>query len=314
MQCTKIPRFSEEDGGTHCVRHMEILENGSCLAVAGSKKEGGTFIDLFRLQVNPDFYGKPYLMKSQPYHSKRYTSPGSLRCVCLLDAQRFVICGSNTIESYDIKAGGILHRGQFNGEAWCMTNAGGFIYMALDSSQVIVFDSKLIKIKAITLHGLDKGDWPWDIAVSNDKLFICTGYPYFRALLCNGDGEIEQEYTKQQDKYAYSITVNEAKGLLFILWGGGSGTRVVVAFSLFGGHVTLSADHAFVSGGHKLASFDIPNGCQRIRVNNNINRLFAVTETTGEIHEYNTVSHSRYTPLLEGAYGNVFFFCTVFCE
>ncbi|XP_071849579.1 uncharacterized protein [Apostichopus japonicus] len=286
---TTIPRFSVQDD--YNVSCMDVLDTGR-LAVAGrssSIKENNIFIDLFMFNVDPDSQKKTLLLTSEPYFSQEFTEFGSSwRSVCLLDDRLFLTCCKNTIALYDSSNGGLVNQGKFNGEASCMTTRDGLVYVGLISKEVIVLDSKELRIKKkITLKRfrgiirdlLEHG--PRDIAVSNNKLFICTSYLYGgRALMCNSEGEIEQKYTNTQYSDALSITVSEEKGLIFILWCEGEGRQVVV-YSLSGGHSSIS-------GGHILASFKGPDDSKSIRINNNKNRLFLVTETTGEVYEYHT--------------------------
>ncbi|XP_071850197.1 uncharacterized protein [Apostichopus japonicus] len=280
---TTIPRFTVQDG--YNVWFMDVLDTGR-LAVAGySSKKNNTFIDLFMFNINPDSQEKPLLLTPDPYFSEEFTEFGSeWRPVCLLDDRLFLTCCNDTIALYDSN-GGLVNQGKFNGEASCMTTRDGLVYVGLDSKEVIVLDSRELRIKkTITLKGLGDYDWPFDITVSNYKLFICT--VDWRALMYNSEGEIEQEYTYTQYRYAWSITVSEEKGLIFILWGGEG--RQVVVYSLSGGHSAISGGHSSISGGHILASFKVPDDSMRIRINNNINRLFLVISTTGEVYEYHT--------------------------
>ncbi|XP_071849141.1 uncharacterized protein [Apostichopus japonicus] len=283
-----IPRFTVQDG--YHVWYMDVLDTGR-LAVAGSNDgKKNTFIDLFMFQVDPDSQEKPLLLTSEPYFSQEFTEFGSSwRSVCLLDDRLFLTCCEDTISLYDSSNGGLVNQGKFNGKAYCMTTRDGLVYVGLVlSSEVIVLDARELRIKkTITLKGLEGGDWPEDITVSNNKLFISTGLYGRRALMCNSEGEIEQEYTNTQYRDARSITVSEEKGLIFILWSDGEGRQVVV-YSLSGGHSSISGGHSSISGGHSLASFKVPDDSLRIRINNNINRLFLVTEKTGEVYEYHT--------------------------
>ncbi|XP_071849580.1 uncharacterized protein [Apostichopus japonicus] len=290
-----IPRFTVQLDGYN-VWSVYVLDNGR-LAVAGySTKKKNSFIDLFMFQVDPDSQEKPLLLTSEPYFTEEFTEFGSeWRSVCLLDDRLFLTCCRDTISLYDSSNDGLVNQGKFNGEASCMTTRDGLVYVGLcRSNEVIVLDSReLRKQKTITLTGLRRVDWPDDITVSNSKLFICTGL-YGRALMCNSEGEIEQKYTNTQYRCACSITVSEEKGLIFILWSGGEGRQVVV-YSLSGGHSSISEGHSSISeghssisGGHILASFKVPGNSRRIRINNNINRLFLVTDTTGEVYEYHT--------------------------
>ncbi|XP_071814611.1 uncharacterized protein [Apostichopus japonicus] len=283
---TTIPRFTVQDG--YKVSEVDVLDTGR-LAVAGyNDNTNCSFIDLFMLQFDPDSPEKPLLLTSEPYYSEEFTEFGSSwRTVCLLDDRLFLTTTKNTIALYDSSNGGLVNQGKFNDNAWCMTTRDGLVYVGLDSNEVIVLDSRELRIKkTITLTGLVGLDCPIDIAVSNDKLFICT-FNGRRALMYNSEGEIEQKYTHKQYRYAHSIAVSEEKGLIFILWLGGEGRQVVV-YSLSGGHSSISGGHSSISGGHILASLKVPDNFMRIRINNNINRLFLVTQTTGKVYEYHT--------------------------
>ncbi|PIK55108.1 hypothetical protein BSL78_08003 [Apostichopus japonicus] len=226
---------------------MDVLDTGR-LAVAGHNYwTKCSFIDLFMLQLDPDSQDKPLLLTSEPYYSQEFTEFSSeWRTVCLLDDRLFLTCCKNTIALYDSSNGGLVNHGKFNGEAYCMTTRDGLVYVGFRSNKVIVLDARELRIKkTITLKGLVEGDWPDDITVSSNKLFICTGW-YRRALMYNSEGEIELEYTNTQNRYPYSITVSEEKGLIFILWG--SKDRQVVVYSLSGGHSSISGGHSSISG------------------------------------------------------------------
>ncbi|PIK38293.1 hypothetical protein BSL78_24873 [Apostichopus japonicus] len=297
---------------------MDVLDTRR-LAVAGyNDKTKCSFIDLFMLQFDPDSQEKPLLLTSEPYYSEEFTEFGSeWRTVCLLDDRLFLTCCRNTISLYDSSNGGLVNQGKFKGKARCMTTRDGLVYVGLlGSNRVIVLDAReLRRKKTITLNGLERLDWPREIAVSNNKVFICAGWD--RALMYNSKGEIEQEYTNTQYRGAYSITVSEEKGLIFILWSEGGSSQVVVYslsgghssisgghssisgghFSISGGHSSISGGHSSISGGHSSisgghisASFKVPDTSRRIRINNNINRLLLVTGTTGEVYEYHTLN------------------------
>ncbi|XP_071822812.1 uncharacterized protein [Apostichopus japonicus] len=272
---------------------MALLDAGR-LAVTGFKismdrTSVNTFIDLFRFEIDPDSHEKPLLMTSTLYYSKEFTSVEYSLPVCFLHESLFVTCCDGTIKSYDTNNGCLVQQAKIIGVARCINTGDGSVYVGLASNKVIVFDVQFIERKTITLKGLKDSDYPDDITVSNNKLFICTGLSFRRALMCNNDGEIEQEYTNQQYKDAWSITVSEEKGLIFILWcdncRGGKG--VIAIHTLVGGR-SFSGVHSTLFGGHILASFKVPDDSMRIRINNNLNRLFVVTWTAGKIYEYHT--------------------------
>ncbi|XP_071848885.1 uncharacterized protein [Apostichopus japonicus] len=276
---TTIQRFTVQDG--YQVLFMDVLDAGH-LAVAGSNNgKKNTFIDLFMFHFNADSQEKTFSLMPEPYFSQEFTEFGSTwRSVCLLDDRLFLTCCKDTIASYDSRNGDLVNQGKFNGRASCMITRDVLVYVGLRSKEVIVLDARNLRIKeTISLKRLEVGDWPSDITVSNNKLFICTGYD--RALMYNSEGEIEYEYTNTHYRYARSITVSKEKGLIFILWTDGGRSRQVVVYSPSGGHSPIS-------GGHILASFKVSDNFRRIRINNNTNRLFLVTQTTGEVYEYHT--------------------------
>ncbi|PIK50181.1 hypothetical protein BSL78_12932 [Apostichopus japonicus] len=282
---TTIPRFTVQDG--YKVSEVDVLDTGR-LAVAGyNDNTNCSFIDLFMLQFDPDSPEKPLLLTSEPYYSEEFTEFGSSwRTVCLLDDRLFLTTTKNTIALYDSSNGGLVNQGKFNDNAWCMTTRDGLVYVGLDSNEVIVLDARELRIKkTITLTGLVGLDCPIDIAVSNDKLFICT-FNGRRALMYNSEGEIEQKYTHKQYRYAHSIAVSEEKGLIFILW---LVVRVdKLLFTLYLGVIlpSLGVIRPFLGViSWLLLKFLI---FMRIRINNNINRLFLVTQTTGKVYEYHT--------------------------
>ncbi|XP_071850428.1 uncharacterized protein [Apostichopus japonicus] len=281
-----IPRFTVQDGYTVC--SIDVQDTGR-LAVAGyNEKTHCSFIDLFMLHFDPYSGEKPSLFTSEPCYSKEFTEFGSSwRSVVSLDGNLFLTCCEGTIALYQSSNGGLVNQGKFTGKARCMTTRNGLIYVGLDGSkEVIVFDLKELRPKrTITLTELQDGECPVDITVSNNKLFICTDY-YMRALKCNSDGELEQVYTHKQYRSAWSITVCEEKGLIFILWGG-LGSRNVVVYS------------RSISGGHILASCKVPDYSLRIGINNNINRLAVVTWETGEVYEYHTSDIFTFDNLLK---------------
>ncbi|XP_071849793.1 uncharacterized protein [Apostichopus japonicus] len=290
-----ISRFTEQNG--YYVQSVDVLDTGR-LAISGySNEENNTFIDLFMFHFNPDSQEKTLLLTSEPYFSEEFTEFGSkCRSVSLLDDQLFLTCCEDTIALYDSSSnGGPVNQGKFQGKAMCMTTRDGLVYVGLYSNEVIVLDSReLIIKKTITLK---VRDWPDDITVSNNKLFSTTGGRR-NAFMYNSEGELKQTYS---NSYAYSITVSEEKGLIFILWASGRTRQVDVYLlsvghssiyrdhsSIYGGHSSNNRGHLSISRGHMLASFKVPDYSSRIRINSNINRLFLVTQRSGEVYEYHT--------------------------
>ncbi|XP_071852782.1 uncharacterized protein [Apostichopus japonicus] len=287
---TTIPRFTAQNG--YEVWSMDVLDTGR-LAVAGCNEDMRcSFIDLFMLHLDSDSQEKS-LLTSEPYYSKEFTEFGSeWRSVRLLDDRLFLTFCMDTIALYDSSNGGLVKQKKFNGEASCMTTRDGLVYVGLECNKVTVLSLEhLTTRETITLTGLLPRDWPDEITVSNNKLYICPRFGR-SALMCNSGGEKKHEYTNKQYSGAMSITVSEEKQLIFILWGEGGSRQVVVyslsVYSLSGVLSSIFRGHSSISGGHILASFKVPGFSWRIRINNHINRLFVVTKETGEVYEYHT--------------------------
>lgn len=285
--------------------------DGCRLAVSGfNNRTDDTFIDIFALSKDPNFRDVSSLRSPRPYFSREFTkSEGSSwpRYVCLLGDSVFVTCCGDTIELHDTEHGGLVNLRKFTRKASCMA-VDGRIYVGLyNSTDLIVFDLRLNQINRITLQRLRERDYPWDMTVNNNNLFICTYHHYGRAFMSNTNGEFQHQYKKPNRQYwgAWSITFCEENGLVYVLWYGGGGKRVVVVYyfsqersSLPVSHSSLPSSHSSLSDGHCLAAFNVPFDLLRIRRNSNTNTLFAVTRETGEVYEYDTVSVQRITIIL----------------
>lgn len=270
---------------------MALLDDERVAITGYNGRTNDTFVDLF--MIDPDSEGNTTLGASRRCYSKEFIYLGSIsRSVCLLDDHRLVTCCGNKIELYDTSHpdGGQVKEGNVVGDPVCMTTKGDCLYIGLfKSNRVIIFDFQDLSTPrdTITLLELKPGEWPDDMAVSTNKLFVCTG-GCRRALMCTFEGAIEHEYTKHQYK-ASSVTVSEKEGFTFILWIGGMCNRVVHVYSSFG--------VPSITGGHILASYNCPDDFWRIRINENVNRLYMVTRETGELHILQIVSiNTEYTP------------------
>lgn len=275
---SNILAYALQDG--YRVFHMDLQEDGRSLAVSGYSNKWDSFVALCTLNSEPDSQEiKPPLTISQPWYTKEFTRVGRSwrRCVCL-NKLLFITCLENTIESYDTKYGGLVTRKQINGQARCLALKNKCIFVGLYEPKVIVFDLSLKQIKTIILRGFRDDEWLWDITVNeNSDLFICT-VKQARALMLNSEGGVEQEYNKPNQSYKipWSLTISEKNSLTFILWGAFGGNRVVVVYSC--------------AEGYSLVSCKVPRSSVRIRINVNVDRLFVVTENTGDVYEYHTVS------------------------
>lgn len=254
-----------------------------------------TFVHIFIINSNEhELEDRVLSVTPQPCYSDRLSASSSWQRVCLLDASHFILCCDDTIELHRIQHGCIKKR-NFTGEASCVAHTHERIYVGLFSRLVVVFDMNLDQINTITLKGLDVGgDCPWDMAAHNGKLFITTHWS--KAFVFNSNGDTEQEYKRPNQKYvlAWSITVSVRNGLLYILWGDNNylGKRVVFVYSLCGINSSLCVVHF-------LASFYVPDGSCRIRINDKVQKLFVVTWDTERVYEYETVSAPKLCQMLK---------------
>ncbi|PIK41999.1 hypothetical protein BSL78_21151 [Apostichopus japonicus] len=260
VRSVTIPRYTTESDW--CVNDMAV--RGNKLAVCGYNNRTSSFIDLFTLN-DPDS-SSPLMT---PLFTKLFNHPRwPYRCVSFLDDSRIVTVCYALVQVYHIEADDSEPLHTFNllhdGLAQFVTVREGEIFIGLYSNEVIVFDFSLNKIKTITLKGLEENDYPLDITVYGDNLFISTGHRIKkRAIRYNMEGNIVHEYNTPGNSRALSITVS---GLVYILWG----LFHVVVYSL--------------SDSQQLMSFDVDDS-YRIRIVD-VNRLLTVDIATGEVREY----------------------------
>ncbi|XP_071843379.1 uncharacterized protein [Apostichopus japonicus] len=274
---TQLPRFTGE-GDYLC----DMTVDSTKVAISGYNEDTRTsFIDLFALNI-PDS-SSPFITR---FYSKEFKNHSRWRPrhVSFLDDSRIVTVCDDQLDVFDIKTDDIpTHSDQLrDGEAKCMTVREGEIFIGLSSDEVIVFDFSLNKIKTITFEGLG-GDYPVDITVYGDNLFISTNK--FRAIRYNMEGVMLHEYNTPDYSYTRSITVSSEFGLVFVsCWL--HAAAAVVVFSL--------------SENHKLFTFRVIDATlPRITIND-VNRfMLTATARRGTLRVYSTASIFTFSHLKE---------------
>ncbi|XP_071843390.1 uncharacterized protein [Apostichopus japonicus] len=275
---TQFPRFTREGDCVLC----DMTVDSTKVAVTGYNKDlaGTSFIDLFALNI-PDS-SSPVITR---FYSKEFKNPSRWRprYVSFLDDSRIVTVCGDQLDVFNIKTDDIPTHSDLlrYRTAKCMTIREGEMFIGLSSNEVIVFDFSLNKIKTITLEGLE-GDYPLDITVYGDNLFISTVND--KAIRYNMEGVMLHEYNTPVYLCAYSITVSSEFGLVFVsCWS--IPLAVVVVCSL--------------SENHTLFTFPvIGEWLNRIRMND-VNRFMFTTTREGILSVYSTASIFTFSQLEE---------------
>ncbi|XP_071843394.1 uncharacterized protein [Apostichopus japonicus] len=274
---TQLPRFTGEARRVLC----DMTLDSTKVAVSGNNEDTWTsFIDLFALNI-PDS-SSPFITR---FYSKEFKNHSRWRpcCVSFLDDSRIVTVCGDQLDVFNIKTDDIpTHSDQLrDGTAECMTIREGEIFIGLyASNEVIVFDFSLNKIKTITLEGLE-GDYPVDITVYGDNLFISTSNR--QAFRYNMEGVMLHEYNTSGYSSAFSITVSSEFGLVFVsCW---LPVAAVVVYSL--------------SENHTLFTFRVIDDLlKKIRIND-VNRFMFTTTARGTLNVYSTASIFTFSNLKE---------------
>ncbi|XP_071842474.1 uncharacterized protein [Apostichopus japonicus] len=281
VQRTQLPRFTAE-GRQACVL-SDMTVDSSRVAVSGyNDNTRTTFIDLFALNI-PDS-SSPFITR---FYSKEFKNHSRWRrYVSFLDDSRIVTVCGDQLDVFNIKTDDIpTYSDQLRDEpASCMTVREGGIFIGLSrSNEVIVFDFSLNKIKTITLEGL-VGDYPVDITVCGDNLFISTFHG--RAIRYNMEGVMLLEYNTSGYSRTNSITVSSEFGLVFVpCWSSFPVAATVFVYSLTENHTLLN---------FRVIIEFVP----RIRIND-VNRFMFTTTDEGILNAYSTASIFTFSHLKE---------------
>ncbi|KAJ8023752.1 hypothetical protein HOLleu_36284 [Holothuria leucospilota] len=198
------------------------------------------------------------------------------RYVSFLDKNisKLVTCIGDKIEIIDTKSESkVLRSCRVNGTTECLAVREGEIFIGLYESQaVLVYNNDLEETKKIRIKGIQDGEFPWDLQVIKDTIFVCTGrYGFGRALsLSVYDGSIVSEYTDTTGMYGYSdsIAVGEKLNLVAVLWG----WRRIIVYS-------LNKNKSFLV-------FDVDDDVTRIRISDRDRMIITGNRETGEIKMY----------------------------
>lgn len=264
-----MPRFCHGDWLLEDMA-MDSSRIAVCCYNVDSKR---SYIDVYAFN-NPDSLSLQPPLRSR----KLFGSSSWQRFISFIDDQSSIVtvCG-DLLYLYDSTSGkNVAERVIIEDGAECLTVRESNIYIGLYLlNKVVVFDNSLNTVKAIKLNGIEKFEWPIDIAADKDSIFISTAWDE-RALKCNIDGSILHEYNPHPELHsaANSVAVCGRFGLVFVLWD----EHYVAVYS--------------VSEGLQLFSFTVVNNAARIRINH-VNRSFVVATAEGHLCVYNTVSTTQ---------------------
>ncbi|KAJ8023918.1 hypothetical protein HOLleu_36492 [Holothuria leucospilota] len=269
VQLIQHERFTTKQLG-YRLRYLSLDLPGN-IAVSGDHfSSGQTYIDLYSGN-NSDSRDKLKLFYSKEF--EKYSNY-SFRYVSFLNksVSKLVTCIGDKIEIIDTKnESKVLQSCRVNGETTCLTVKEKDIFIGLEDSQtVFVFNNDLKEMKKISIEGIQDGDYPGDLQVIKDTVFVCTGRDGRALSLSVYDGSIVSEYTYTTGMYssAYSITVSEEMNLVAVLWGG----RRIIVYSL-----------------NKKKSFvvlDVDSIVHRIRISDRDRMIITGNRNTGEIKMY----------------------------
>ncbi|KAJ8023777.1 hypothetical protein HOLleu_36315 [Holothuria leucospilota] len=261
-------RFTTKQHG-YQLEYLTLDLSGN-IAVSGYHSSRRTYIDLYSGN-NSDSRDKLKLFYSKEFEKYSYYW---YRYVSFLDknvSSKLVTCIGDKIEIIDTKdESKVLPSCRVNGRTTCLAVREGEIFIGLRVSQtVLVFNNDLKETKYIRIKGIEDGDWPRDLQVITDAVFVCTQYGRVLSLSVY-DGSIVSEYTDTTAMYAgaWSIAVSEEMNLVAVLWG----RRRIIVYS-------LNKNKSFLV-------FDVDNDVTRIRISDRDRMIIIGNKKTGEIQMY----------------------------
>ncbi|KAJ8023841.1 Serine/threonine-protein kinase MRCK alpha [Holothuria leucospilota] len=272
VQHIQHERFTTKQHG-YQLWYLSLDLSGN-IAVSGYHYSSGrTYIDLYSGN-NSDSRDKLKLFYSKEF--EKY-SDYWYRHVSFLDknVSKLVTCIGDEIEIIDTKnESKVLRSCRVNGMTTCLAVREGEIFIGLLESQtVLVFNNDLKETKKIRIKGIKDGDWPWDLQVIKDTIFVCTD-TYDRVLsLSVYDGSIVSEYTDTTAMYrsAWSISASEEMNLVAVLWSKYPKKGIIV--------YSLNKSKSFLV-------FDVDYDVTRIRISDRDRTIITGKEKTGEIQMY----------------------------
>ncbi|KAJ8023730.1 hypothetical protein HOLleu_36252 [Holothuria leucospilota] len=280
VQHIQHERFTTKQHG-YRLWYLSLDLSGN-IAVSGYHSSDRTYIDLYSGN-NSDSRDKLKLFYSKEF--EKYSLYMN-RYVSFLDknVSKLVTCIGDKIEIIDTKnESKVLRSCRVNGETTCLAVREGEIFIGLWESQtVLVFNNDLKETKKIRIQGIKDGDWPCDLQVIKDTVFVCTaGMLQWRALsLSVYDGSIVSEYTDTTAMYerAWRIAVSEEMNLVAVVWLGYPKRRIIV--------YSLNKNKSFLV-------FDVDNDVTRIRISDRDRMIITGNKKTGEIQMYSLRRKTR---------------------
>ncbi|KAJ8023683.1 hypothetical protein HOLleu_36187 [Holothuria leucospilota] len=237
---TKVSRPNEADAvitevtAVTLPRHKRFLKgsgwelNGLSLSadgkivVSGFHYNGKSFIDLY--STSKDKTKLIYSKEFDKYSNKPYQNV----TFCDFKTGMIAACVADKLELFEIVASKLSRSSsrKLNGESRSVAVTEGKIFLGISgSNKILVFNQNFDESKSINLEGIEETEYPWDMALVKDRLFVITRVRGIgnRALSYGREsGSILTEFqnTVRRNPSAQSIAVSENSGLVVVLWNG----------------------------------------------------------------------------------------------
>lgn len=136
------------------------------------------------------------------------------------DGSILVVCVGMNIQFYKASNGTLQKTVVLEEQPSCICRGKNELLVATDNSSTIqIFNFEAIQTKKVVLVRLDQSDYPTDMAMVGDVIYLCTK-KYGQALSYDQYGVKLSAYKRndEQNSKANSIAVHREKRLVFILW------------------------------------------------------------------------------------------------
>ncbi|KAJ8048079.1 NACHT, LRR and PYD domains-containing protein 10 [Holothuria leucospilota] len=223
--CISCSRFKTQDGWRLRDISVNALEE---IAVSGGNiNTFMTFIEVFFLQN--EFRNKPtllYLQEFAKYETKeqiyylRYVSFMDLSSDC----NKLVTCLGNKLDVIHTGKNEVLQSREVNGSVRCVFVRKGEVFIGFfETNEVAVYESTdLNQIKSIILEGIQDDEFPFDMHVTGDKVYVCAGKDGEDRPLSFSEntGQLLSDFTRISAglPFARGVTANIHLGVVAFVW------------------------------------------------------------------------------------------------
>lgn len=136
------------------------------------------------------------------------------------DGSIIVVCVGMNIQFYKARYGTLQKTVVLEAQPSCICRAKKELLVATDNSSTIqIFNFEAIQTKKVALEGLDQSEYPSDMTMGGDRIYLCT-QKTGQALSYDQNGAKRSAFKSndEQNFKASSIEFHGEKKLVFILW------------------------------------------------------------------------------------------------